>query len=213
MHHALRLLVATDIFGATTALQAALDSLQNRGAGKCDASSPAVPLQIQLCQPDSCVAGTAPFDNDQLAYQAFLQQGGLAGYQRQVSLALAQHRPHLVLGFSAGAAALWCALSAAGRPTSPDKALLCYGGQIRQHLDLVPKLPVTCLWTEETHFEVHAVQQQLAQYHNLQQCYWPQRHGFINPHSGGFDPTAAAEFWRRCQRWTAGHDFALEIDG
>lgn len=201
-----RLLVVTDIFGATPALQSALARLQADAAQQAG-GTPAVALQIHICQPLSCMSGEAVFANDQAAYQAFVQQGGLDSYLQQVNGALTDQQPDLLLGFSAGAAALWCALNHTGGTTGPHKALLCYGGQIRQHHQSAPKVPVTCLWSDETHFDVVALQQQLRHYNNLRQLHWPQHHGFINPHSAGFDAVAAAEFWRRCQQWIAGADF------
>lgn len=193
-----RLLVATDIFGATPALQQALTQLPAILSGQ---------LQLTLCQPDSCRKTPAVFTDDQPAYQAFLQHGGLERYQQQVHQTLSALQPDLVLGFSAGAAALWCSLSSADCAGTIGQALLCYGGQIRQHPELTPHWPVTCLWTDESHFDVVALQQQLSQSGNVRQQYWPQRHGFINPHSSGFDHSAAAEFWVACQRWMQSGDF------
>jgi len=189
-----RLLVATDIFGATAALQQALAALQ---AGNQQ-------LQIEICQPDSCQS-VPVFADDQLAYQAFVQQGGLERYQVQVQARLHAQPADLLLGFSAGAAALWSLLSMA--TPGAGKALLCYGGQIRQCSALVPRWPVTCLWSDEQHFDVRALQQKLQQYPGLQQQHWPQPHGFINPHSKGYQPEAAAEFWQRCQQWLTAEDF------
>lgn len=192
------LLVATDIFGATPALQQTLAQLPEIVSGQ---------LQISLCQPDSCDNSTAVFADDQLAYQAFLQSGGLERYQQQVLQTLTEQQPDLVLGFSAGAAALWCSLSRAVAWGSAGQALLCYGGQIRQYSELTPHWPVTCLWSDESHFDVIALQQQLRRSGNLRQQHWPQRHGFINPHSTGYDARAAAVFWQRCQHWIQSGDF------
>ncbi len=192
------LLVATDIFGATPGLQQALTQQPAVVNGQ---------LQLTLCQPDSCGNTSTVFADDQLAYQAFLQHGGLEHYQQQVHQALAAQQPDLVLGFSAGAAALWCSLSSADCADSTGQALLCYGGQIRQYSELTPHWPVTCVWSDESHFDVMALQQKLSQAGNVRQLHWPQRHGFINPHSSGFNAAAAAEFWSGCQRWIQSGDF------
>ena len=189
-----RLLVATDIFGATTALQQALAGLQTDNHQ----------IQIEICQPDSCQS-VPVFADDQLAYQAFVQQGGLECYQLQVQARLQAQPADLLLGFSAGAAALWSVLSTA--TPGAGKALLCYGGQIRQCSALVPQWPVTCLWSDEQHFDVRVLQLTLQQHPQLQQLHWPQSHGFINPHSKGYQPEAAAEFWRRCQHWLTADNF------
>jgi len=189
-----RLLVATDIFGATAALQQALAALQAENHQ----------LEIEICQPDSC-RSVPVFTDDQLAYQAFMQQGGLERYQLQVKARLQAHPADLLLGFSAGAAALWCVLNTIS--AGAGKALLCYGGQIRQHSELAPQWPVTCLWSDESHFDVQALQLLLQQYSQIQQLHWPQPHGFINPHSKGYQPQAAAEFWQRCQQWLTAADF------
>lgn len=199
MVQARQLLVATDIFGSTPQLQLALSSLQQ--------SMPEIELSIRIAQPASCQSEPAVFANDQLAYQAFVRHGGLEHYQRQLASMLEQHQPDLLLGFSAGAAALWCALGHADSSAPQTKALLCYGGQIRQHYLVAPRIPVTCLWSDETHFDVVTQQRQLSQHSNLQQQHWPQQHGFINPYSAGFAAKAATEFWRRCQAWLAGAAF------
>lgn len=197
MTSTLRLLVASDIFGHTEALNAALAQLVLQGAA----------LRISICQPDSCRIENRRFANDEQAYQAFMQQGGLAVYQQQLSTALSQQQPDLVLGFSAGAAALWCALSELPAAATPARALLCYGGQIRQHVALQPKLAVTCLWSDETHFDVRALQCALAVQTNVLQQHWPYHHGFINPLSKNYQRDGATEFWRRCQLWLSGGDF------
>ena len=189
-----RLLVATDIFGATAALQQALAALQADNQQ----------LVIDICQPDSCLS-VPVFADDQLAYQAFIQQGGLERYQAQILNRLQAYPADLLLGFSAGAAALWLVLSTA--TPGAGKALLCYGGQIRHYSALAPQWPVTCLWSDELHFDVRALQMLLQQYPQLQQQHWQQSHGFINPHSNGYQPQAAAEFWQRCQQWLTVEDF------
>lgn len=189
-----RLLVATDIFGATAALQQELAALQADNHQ----------LQVEICQPDSCQA-VPVFADDQLAYQAFLQHGGLERYQVQIEAKLLAYQADLLLGFSAGAAALWFGLSTA--TPAAGKALLCYGGQIRQYSALAPQWPVTCLWSDEQHFDVRALQLTLQQYPQLQQQHWSQPHGFINPHSKDYQPQAAAEFWQRCRQWLTTENF------
>ncbi len=189
-----RLLVATDIFGATAALHQALAVLQADNHQ----------LQIEICQPDSCQS-VPVFTDDQLAYQAFVQQGGLEHYQLQLKARFQAAPADILLGFSAGAAALWCVLNTV--PAGAGKALLCYGGQIRQYTELAPQWPVTCLWSDEQHFDVRALQFRLQQHSQLQQQHWPWPHGFINPHSKGYQPQAAAEFWQSCQQWLTAEDF------
>lgn len=198
MQHKRHLLVACDIFGETPALRERLVTLPAVLYGQ---------LQLTLCQPDSCGNTSTVFADDQLAYQAFLQQGGLERYQQQVLQKLTELQPDIVLGFSAGAAALWCSLSNSVVTGTTGQALLCYGGQIRQYSELTPHWPVTCLWSDESHFDVMALQQQLRRSGNLRQQHWPQRHGFINPHSTGYDARAAAVFWQRCQHWIQSGDF------
>ena len=183
-----RLLVATDIFGATPALQQELAVLKANHHS----------LQIDICQPDSCQS-VPVFANDQLAYQAFVEQGGLERYQSQVQSRLQAQQADVLLGFSAGASALWCALSTAR--AGAGKALLCYGGQIRNYSALIPQWPVTCVWADELHFDVRELQQTLRHQPGLQQEHWQLPHGFINPHSTGYQAQAAAAFWRRCQDW------------
>ena len=136
------------------------------------------------------------FASDEQAYQTFLQQGGMQAYvdklQQQLQL---MTQPYLALGFSAGAAALW-QLAALPQP-GLQRLICCYGGQIRHQPQLVPQVPVQLIWAEERHFCVSALHQLLLNKPQISSELTPWSHGFANPLSAGYQPTAAA--W--LQQW------------
>jgi dienelactone hydrolase len=177
------LLVCTDIFGITPALQAWL--------------APLTAQPLLLSPYDQMVE----FSDDGTAYQFFTQQGGLTAYQQKLKQYLAQQQgPLVVLGFSAGAAVLWSAMAIGvqGQHGSQlQQAWLFYGGQIRLQPQLQPCCPTKLIWSQESHFDVAALHQQLSTTDLVDSeltCY---AHGFLNPASQGYHPEAATHY----QRW------------
>lgn len=183
----MKLLVCADIFGVTPQLEAALAAL----ALPCVITGP-----LSAC-------GQPRFSDDLQAYHAFLDAGGLAVYTAAVRELLVAQQPTHLLGFSAGAAALWQICAELDLVSCVQQAVLCYGGQIRQFTQLQPACPVRCLWSDETHFDVAALQQTLeaVSHHGFSQQHWPYPHGFINPHSGNYRAGAASLFWQQLPDW------------
>ena len=186
----MKLLVATDIWGLSAALRQALQQL------------PDIALKLEFAEPASAAGAT--FGDEQQAYQAFVATGGVPAYQALLTEKIRRHKPDILLGFSAGAAALW-----ACSPQCADKSmLLVYGGQIRHDSALKPACRVHCLWTDESHFDVRALQSTLASTQNpnsFSQQHWPYGHGFVNPLSGHYDQAGAALFWQFCRSWLQLH--------
>jgi len=186
----LRLLVCADIFGVTSELSAAVTAL-------------AVPCV--LTGPSSATG--VRFDDDNDAYAAFVDTGGLSAYMAQVAALIKAQQPTHLLGFSAGAAVLWQLCAQAEIINATQQALLCYGGQIRQFDELQPRCKVDCLWSDESHFDVTALQQQLATrvtHGAFSQQHWPFPHGFVNPMSNNYQAAAASRFWQQVQAWLTG---------
>jgi len=186
----MKLFVATDIFGETPELLAWLAPIVQASGGTLELVSPyAAPLAENVIAP---TAGAA----DELAYQQFLTQGGLNAYveklQQHVQL---QQEPFVAIGFSAGAAALW-QLAASAQP-GLQQLVGFYGGQIRHFPDLQPLVSTSLIWAEETHFDVVQLHIQLAQRALVSSELTPFQHGFINPHSKGFNSKAASNY----QQW------------
>lgn len=183
----IKLFVCADIFGVTPELTAAVQHFN---------------MPYQLIGPASA-GGGRNFADDASAYAAFVSDGGLPAYTERVRSAATRWQPSHLLGFSAGAAALW-QLSAEAAPgvlqRPVTQAVLCYGGQIRQFTNLTPACPVHCLWSDESHFDVTALQQTLAGRCDkalFSQQHWPYPHGFVNPHSQHYQAPAARQFWQQ----------------
>jgi len=205
------LLVCSDIFGNNPALEAFFRDWQG---------------ELLLLSP---YAKQQHFSNDEQAYQYFLQHGGLDSYRQKLRQTLHQlataQQTVLAVGFSAGAAALWCELScelgvgASDKPGSVQggeqttnsasatqaapglqfvrQAFCFYGGQIRHFAELSPCCPTTFIWAQEPHFDVKALSGVLAQKHHVSSYISHYQHGFINPKSAGYHKQGAAY----CQRW------------
>jgi dienelactone hydrolase len=179
------------------------------------------------------------FSDDQAAYHYFQQQGGLDSYRHKLrqtfyQLAVQQQQKHVIaVGFSAGAAALWCELaSELGRglgsalrhkqeivaapelkgksanepPTNGfsfhtsalvQQAFCFYGGQIRHFAALSPSCPTTLIWAQERHFDVEALAGVVAEKHHVSSHLCRYHHGFINPYSNAYHKQGAAYY----QRW------------
>lgn len=182
-NHQLPLLVCSDIFGITPALQALFRPWRG-------------PL-LWL----SPYQQSHQFQHDEQAYRYFLQQGGLDSYRHKLQQLLQNHAqsssaPLLAVGFSAGAAALWCE-AAAIEPGLIKQAFCFYGGQIRNYPELQPKCPTSLIWARESHFDVKALAQTVAATANVSSRFCQYGHGFINPASAQYHKQGAAFY----QRW------------
>ena len=177
-----KILLVTDIFG---------DSTQLRETLSCIGVNAIVVSPYSECK---------TFSNEAEAYQAFLATGGLDAYYRRLLHTFSQHKVddfRLIVGFSAGAAALWrfvCSDHAA-ELTQDLEAWLYYGGQIRHELDLLPKINTVLRWSLETQFDVWQCHQAMQNKALVESSVLPYQHGFINPQSKGFIAHAAADFW------------------
>lgn len=127
--------------------------------------------------------GNAPeFASEEEAYARFLEAGGHDAYAVQMAQALAEaDEPTYLLGFSAGAGAIWSAVC--GDERGIAKGALCfYGSHIRNLMGLETKVPVEMVFSDkEKHFDVEPVARDLQDKENVQ-CYLTHfEHGFMNP--------------------------------
>nr|WP_321513780.1 dienelactone hydrolase family protein [uncultured Pseudodesulfovibrio sp.] len=128
------------------------------------------------------------FGNEQEAYAAFITQCGHDEYARRVCHAVSEaQEPVYLIGFSAGAGAVWQAVCQEQAHTIPG-ALCFYGSSIRTMLDAVPTVPVELIFPDhESHFDVQCVVQSL-QGKPMTKCHVvPYGHGFMNPLSENYD--------------------------
>jgi len=191
----MKLLVATDIFGETPELLDWLTPVVQAADLTLQLVSPyAMPFTDRVLSP--ALAENPELAPDQLAYQRFIQQGGIDAYAKKLQLNFdVQQEEFIALGFSAGAAALW---QLAAKPQLWLKQLLgFYGGQIRHCSALQPLVSTTLIWAQEAHFDVEQLHRQLQQLAFVQSNLTSYPHGFINPHSVGYNREAASYY----QQW------------
>ena len=131
------------------------------------------------------------FECESDAYQAFVEAGGMEALIEKLSThlrRLAEEKVESVtlVGFSAGAAAIWC-LAAQSFDFKINHVIGFYPGQIRRYLDLAPNYPVSLFFpNEEAHFELPAVIDELKGRPNCRLWQNELPHGFVNPQSSHY---------------------------
>jgi len=178
----MNIVIAPDIFGITPSLTALVKKLSKHA-------------EVAIIDPYH--GEVMDFKTEQLAYQEFLDEGGLDSYTEQLKVILTYiEQPVILLGFSAGASALW-------RLVDKEFGLQgChfigfYPGKIRHYLDVVPNIATTLLMpNREAHFDIDQVIAQLPNHELLDVSQLPFGHGFMNPKSDGYDARAFASFER-----------------
>ncbi|KHK04069.1 dienelactone hydrolase family protein [Desulfovibrio sp. TomC] len=126
-----------------------------------------------------------PFATEQEAHAAFVAGEGVAGFAARVTAA-AGGEPAFLVGFSAGATAVW--LHAAGAGCHPDsRAVLFYGSRIRNHLDARPRCRVQAIFAEvEAAFDPKTIIARMASENVAVHIGPGAAHGFMNPLSPGY---------------------------
>ncbi|HBW14891.1 MAG TPA: dienelactone hydrolase [Desulfovibrio sp.] len=157
--------------------------------------------RLRSCASDVVVIdpydGTDPdFGCEQDAYAAYCRQCGHEAFAARVEQALVRAGGDTVLvGFSAGATAVWSVLCAAECEARGGVGF--YGSGIRTLLDRIPRAPVELVFPAyEEHFDVGTVVDSLAAQPDVRCHVVPQGHGFMNPLAAHFDPSAH-------EAWTA----------
>lgn len=134
------------------------------------------------------------FADEETAYQYFIKNVGLDNYLALLKSALKeQPNIQILIGFSVGATTLW---RYAGTcydigPINVKKIIGFYGGQIRQYLDLIPKVPVELIFPQsEIHFSVSKLIEGLPENEHLSVSRCDYLHGFMNERSTNYHPEA-----------------------
>ena len=168
--HAPVVLIATDVFGHT----AAVDGLVR-----------------QLAQPALIVSpfedSSRHFVSEQEAYQAFLAEGGIARFADKLAAAQLAHTASLryAIGFSAGASALWVN-SEHSMMSGLRQMVLFYGSRIREYRQLQPQCPVRLIFAEqEAAFAPAELVQDLQKRGHQAELLKGSKHGFMNVYSRG----------------------------
>lgn len=228
---AMNLLFVSDIFGQTSALDTLAFDLQTRIRHKIqskanDAGKPVeTTCRDSICHNISChmvdpYAGERfNFADEAEAYQYFSTHSTIEQYANDVSAVLAKldfNHATWVIGFSAGASAVWqLAASLEGEQYRNFQAVGFYGGQIRHLTELSPLVPMHLVFPKsEAHFDIDELIETLAEARaatltklsenqstlstpaHSQQKFSQEKvnyfHGFMNECSAKFDPDGYA---------------------
>ncbi len=167
----MKIVIVTDIFG----LCKSTDNLKKNLASH--------RIESMVVDPYQGVRNN--FLNERQAYSAFINQCGHDEYYSLVAEIVSVETPDFLIGFSAGASAIW---RVSGLDNSTLKGMVCfYPTQIRHHLNVTPKIPVKIVFpSEEETFDVHSINQQLSTYRNVATEITQFRHGFMNTRSAGY---------------------------
>lgn len=168
----MKIVIVTDIFGLCESVDNLINHLSQRMIN---------PVVIEPYQ------GTRyNFINEQDAYEAFIEQCGHDKYFSLVSNSLSLEKPELIIGFSAGASAVW---RASNLENLGCKGAMCfYPTQIRNHLDIKPKIPLNVIFPRtEKAFDVLDISNKISSYKNVNTEITPFQHGFMNKCSTGYN--------------------------
>lgn len=177
----MRTIIATDIFGRNQFL---LQFIQ-------DCQLPADTLIV-----DPYLGSEHQFASQEQAYQCFTDNGGLDAYTESLSQALNdQTEPCRLIGFSAGASAIWRVLANESSAAHVVKALCFYPGQIRYYQELLPLKPLTIVFpAKETHFDLAPVIENISNKKMVSARQLSLEHGFMNCQLSVFDEAAYWHF-------------------
>ena len=179
--------IITDIFGVCSGLDRLLQDLSNQQKYQ------AGDAQLIITIIDPYRQQRKHFKDEQQAYSAYIEQCGHDNFAAIVARTLVAP-VDLAIGFSAGASALWRALSTPAA-TNIKQAILFYPGQIYQHLKLTPEVTTTLIFAAtEPHFDVEAMVallQQKPAVSAFKTCY---QHGFMNPPSANFNEAGYRDY-------------------
>lgn len=172
-----------------------------------------VELAGHLAEDQSLVKLVGPYDDptlsfygEDVAYKAFVRAGGVESYIERVELALnGIDSPTLLIGFSAGAAAIWNAVSDISKLKVCDNHFLgfigFYPGQIRHYLSFTPEVETRLYFpADEPHFDLEEVIKQLTGKKRLKIDKTPYAHGFMNKLSNGYDNQAYQVFLQKLRK-------------
>ncbi|WDP92262.1 MAG: hypothetical protein HUN04_22075 [Desulfobacter sp.] len=170
------ILIVPDIFGRTPAL--------NRLSARLADRMPRPEITIIDPYGDGLF-----FRKEDQAYEHFSTRLGIPAYSQMVRNRLERLAPPaLVLGFSAGAAAIWH-MSGQGPCPGVSRGIGFYGSQIRHHPDIRPQFPIHLVFPKsESHFNVNELMDKLDGRPGVTVEQAAGGHGFMNEYSRRFDP-------------------------
>ncbi len=171
----MKLIIASDIFGRTPALEQLADDLLR------DKIKPVII--------DPYNKKRMAFKSESEAYAFFMKNVGLKGYQHHLYTHIKYEKEALFLvGFSIGASAIWMGLA---KNNLQGRAICFYGSQIRYYPDIEPTINTRLIFPEhEPGFNVTALIESVSIKQNVICSCMPYSHGFMNQLSDNFNPAA-----------------------
>jgi hypothetical protein len=185
----MKLILVPDIFGCTT-------EFKQYATVQKSILAQMLNQDVELVLVDPYQGHIFEFYNDTQVYEKYMSLGGHEHYLFLIKQVITDNKGHNIclLGFSAGASAIWRALDG----YKSDKAcqfIGFYPSQIRNHLDIQLNIESHIIFSQtESHFEVKDVIASLKNYELLKISHTQYQHGFMNPLSTGFNESAFSEF-------------------
>ncbi|MFT5757171.1 MAG: dienelactone hydrolase [Alteromonadaceae bacterium] len=172
------MVVVTDIFGRSPALEKLCTHLQDYSSSEVEIIDPYNGKYID-------------FTDEQQAYQHFTRCGGVEIFAKILLKALTRQQvPIKIIAFSVGASALW-SLSENNQLIHIKQANCFYGSQIRYYQNINPIFPIKLIFpAHENHFDVDKLQNNLVQKENVTANKTVYLHGFMNELSTNFNINA-----------------------
>jgi len=183
----MHIVFVTDIFGQQTCLDEFIYSCR--------------PVTFSIIDPYQTRKLT--FIDEAEAYQTFLTQCGHQTFAQLIAEKInLLTQPSIVIGFSAGASAIWQALSEINNDFV-EHFIGFYPSQIRHHLHLTPNVTTQLFFpAHEKHFSVDEVIQSLSKKPTVECIKTNYLHGFLNPLSLNFDQTSSQYFIEKLSKIT-----------
>ena len=182
------LFAVTDIFGRTAAFERLINCISNKYAS------------VEIIDP---YGGHAyDFNDESDAYACFQEEIGLQSYIEKVNAHLLGRKilNQTLLGFSAGASAIWSA-SQHLKPFKHTKAVCFYSSQIRHLLDITPQVPTVLYFSKtEPFYDVDKIIGQLSKANHVTCHKTPYLHGFMNELSRNFDQNGYEAYLAKLNR-------------
>ncbi len=177
------LLIAPDIFGRTPALDRLVRDLGRPGTEY---------EQIRVIDP---YGDGSYFIREDEAYRHFTSRMDIPAYAGLIAEKLAPLPPPVtLLGFSAGASAIWY-LSGQGQQPKISKSIGFYGSQIRHYPEISPGFDICLIFpASEPHFNVAQLMALLSDTPQVSCETAPGGHGFMNEYSRNYDPCLYRKF-------------------
>ncbi|MBT3486212.1 MAG: hypothetical protein HOG03_03120 [Desulfobacula sp.] len=170
----MQILIASDIFGKTPALEALVSRIERYYA------------DAKIIDPYNSEYQKFSDEND--AYSFFQQNIGFSGYSYLVRQEIKKLKDSsILLGFSIGASAIWTSSDISGLPQE-TKAFCFYGSQIRNYLNIFPEIEINLYFPiSENHFDVIDLIEKVSLKPNVNCTQTSFYHGFMNTLSKNYD--------------------------